>query len=78
MRRKPRPSARPKRLATLRLGAFPRRVEEPWRPLSSIAMLATVVFLFAAPPPRRPDRSSSASPRAELDDPDLQAMAPTG
>ena len=79
MRCKPRPFARPRRLATLRLGAFPRRVEETWRPLSSIAMLATVVFLFAAP--------TAQAARSEffgiahgptLDDTDLQTMAATG
>ena len=79
MRCKPRPFARPRRLATLRLGAFPRRVEETWRPLSSIAMLATVVFLFAAP--------TAQAARSEffgviqgppLDDPDFDAITPTG
>ena len=79
IRRKSRPLAGREPLSTLRLGAVPRRAEEPWRPLRTIATLATVVFLFAAP--------TAEAARSEffgmaygpaLDNTDLQSMAGTG
>ena len=79
IRRKSRPLAGREPLSTLRLGAAPRRAEEPWRPLRTIATLATVVFLFAAP--------TAEAARSEffgiahgptLDATDLQAMAGNG